>query len=192
MFEEILKDIDSKLIENEIDEEEYKAHISKISHVIYKTLAETEQEEINDLNRRSDDFSSRNYNRWRAGFNKLQALKEISIEAGMEFQKQCLSNDKYLTDPLFGVLMRLHATSCRITGEIICLLKGGFPDGALARWRTLFEISVNCLVLNRYGNEAAIEYIKHGQVKSAEGMIEYQNTRIPRLKWVAIHTMTMK
>ncbi len=67
-------------------------------------------------------------------------LNQISIEAGMEFQKYFLTFPEYMADPLLGVLMRQHANACRITGEIILMLKGGYPDGAIARWRTLFEI----------------------------------------------------
>lgn len=72
--------------------------------------------------------------------------------------------------------MRQHANACRIAGEIILLLKGGYPDGALARWRSLFEISVTCLVINKYGCDAAKDYIRHGLIKAVEGMEEYQKT----------------
>lgn len=40
----------------------------------------------------------------------------------------------------------------------------------------MFEISVTCLVINKYGRDAAIDYIRHGKVKAVEGMEEYQKT----------------
>jgi Family of unknown function (DUF5677) len=38
-------------------------------------------------------------------------------------------------------------------------LKGGFPDGALARWRTLHEISVTMMYLVKHGEDAAKAYL---------------------------------
>ncbi|EIJ0985713.1 TPA: hypothetical protein I7701_22450, partial [Vibrio vulnificus] len=68
------------------------------------------------------------------------------------------------------------AHACRISGEIIHLLEGGYPDAALARWRTLFEMVVTCLVIQKCGREAAIDFIKHGMVQTAEGIEEHRKT----------------
>ncbi|ASJ70346.1 DUF5677 domain-containing protein [Granulosicoccus antarcticus] len=97
-------------------------------------------------------------------------------EAAFWFQEYYLSFPELENDPLLGVLMRLHANACRITSEIIHLIKGGYPDGALARWRTLFEISVTCLIIHKYGKSAAVDYIRHGYIKNVEGIEEYQKT----------------
>ncbi|VEB36701.1 Uncharacterised protein [Legionella sainthelensi] len=139
-------------------------------------IAMSETEVIDSVNNVEKQFIERNYNRWKSGFNKLEMLRQISLEAGAKFQKQFLKYPEFESDPLLGVLLRHHANACRITGEIIVLLKNGYADGALARWRTLFEILITCLVIKKYGKEAAEDYIKHGVVKSVEGMEEYQKT----------------
>lgn len=91
------------------------------------------------------------------------------------FQKYFLTIPKYVNDPLIGVLMRQHTNACRITGEIILpLLRGGYADGALARWRTLFEILVTCLVLHKHGNDAGLYSL--WKKKAIRGMEEYQKT----------------
>ena len=43
---------------------------------------------------------------------------------------------------LADALIRLSARACRVASEICCLLRNGYPDGALARLRTLYEIEV--------------------------------------------------
>lgn len=140
------------------------------------SMKESEHNYVENLISEHDAFVSRNRNRWKDGFQKLHSLRQISLEAGIEFRKQFLLIPDYHTDPLLGVLMMHHANACRISGEIIHLLEGGYPDAALARWRTLYEISVTCLVIQKYGKDAAIDYINHGRLKAVEGMEEYQKT----------------
>ena len=123
------------------------------------------------------EFEKSNYERWKLGFHKLEMLRFLSIEAGIEFQKYLiLKFPEYKNSPLLHVLTTQHANACRITGEIILLLKGGYADGALSRWRTLFEIVVVCLVIHKSGEDAAVDYIKHGKIKTIEGMEEHQKT----------------
>jgi Family of unknown function (DUF5677) len=155
---------------------DYENILNLVSEKLYDLTVSTEVDNVNQLNMKNEAFIKRNYERWKSGFQKLQMLHEISLEAGMEFQKQFLQYPEYETDPLLDVLMRHHVSACRITGEIILLLRGGYADGALARWRTLFEISVNGLVIQKHGRNAAKDYIKHGKITAITGMMEYQKT----------------
>ncbi|RWU08078.1 hypothetical protein EGC76_11500 [Pseudidiomarina gelatinasegens] len=175
MFEEILKHVNKRL-DDCTEPYEFSEVLERCSLHLYELMTASDEASVKELNLTSEEFNKRNYLRWKDGFQKLEMLRQISIEAGMEFQKHFLSIPKYETDPMLGVLMRQHANACRITGEIILLLKGGYPDGAIARWRSLFEISVTCLVINKYGSDAAKDYIRHGRVKAVEGMEEYQKT----------------
>ncbi|WP_271272854.1 DUF5677 domain-containing protein [Aliamphritea hakodatensis] len=174
MFEETFTYINSQL--NDTESHELNGLLEKLSVNLYQIVSNSEKDCLKELTDASEAFKEANYKRWKIGFQKLEMLRYISIEAGKDFQKTFLALPQYESDPLLGVLMRQHAHACRITGEIILLLKGGYPSGALARWRTLFEISVNCLVIHKYGSNAAIDFIKYGKVKAAEGMAEYQKT----------------
>lgn len=175
MFEEILKNVKEQLDQG-TDPYELSDVLERSSSYLFEAMNVSEEENVNKLILDSEEFNKRNYLRWKDGFHRLEMLRQISIEAGMQFQKQFLSITEYESDPLLGVLMRQHANACRIAGEIILLLKGGYPDGAVARWRSLFEISVTCLVINKYGRDAAKDYIRHGRIKAVEGMEEYQKT----------------
>jgi Family of unknown function (DUF5677) len=175
MFTELFKIAEEELKAGS-NSENYEDVLNIASEKLYDLIVTKEVDYVHRLNKENEAFVERNYDRWTSGFQKLQMLNQVSLEAGMEFQKQFLQYPAYVTDPLLGVLMRQHTNACRITGEIIWLLKGGYADGALARWRTLFEISVTCLVIRKCGCDAAVDYIKHGKIKDVEGMQEYQKT----------------
>jgi len=53
-----------------------------------------------------------------------------------------------------------------VTSELICLLKGGFADGALTRWRTLYEVNVIAALIRQEGQELALRYLAHSRVQA--------------------------
>lgn len=175
MFRDILKLMDEDLIVDG-NRTEIELVIENSAKKIIESLEENEEEEISRVVSDNDEFIKRNRLRWAVGFRKLHALRAVCLEAGMSFQKLILGIPEFENDELIGVFMRQHAHACRISGEIIHLLEGGYPDAALARWRTLFEMVVTCLVIKKHGREAAIDYIKHGMVKNAEGIEEHKKT----------------
>jgi len=175
VFEELLEIIENKLKDSD-SETDYETVIELASKVLIEDTHSHEKETINNVILKNDAFIEGNRKRWSLGFQKVHALRETSLQAGMNFQKQFLEFEEYQTDELLGVLMRQHAHACRISGEIIHLLEGGYPDAALARWRTLNEMVVTCLVIKMYGRNAAKDYIKYGAVKNAEGINEHKRT----------------
>ncbi|WP_370316663.1 DUF5677 domain-containing protein [Pseudoalteromonas sp.] len=175
MFEELLELVETKLRENG-ENPTYEAIINLASEVLIEDTAKQEQINVQRVISEHDAFMKRNREKWCHGFRKLHALRETCLQAGMNFQEQFVKIPKYETDELIGVLLRQHAHACRISGEIIHLLEGGYPDAALARWRTLYEMVVTCLVISKCGKKAAIDYIKHGMVKTAEGIAEHRKT----------------
>jgi hypothetical protein len=74
----------------------------------------------------------------------------------------------------FETLLRMHARSCQISSEILELLKGGFADGAMARWRTLYELSVISNYLVDKPNELIQRYLDYYFVENYFEVLEYQ------------------
>jgi hypothetical protein len=165
---------------NELDKTDkgYKLEdvVEEATNIFIKLTKANENEPVEQHRKNHQGFIDRNCIRWGAGLDQLELLYITSQEAALNFQEHYLSIPKLENDPLLGVLMRLHANALRITSEIIHLIKGGYADGALARWRSLFEISVTSLIIHKYGRQAAIDYIKHGNIKTVEGIEEYQKT----------------
>ena len=72
-----------------------------------------------------------------------------------------------------GVVTRLHSRACQTMGEIIALLKAGYADGAMARWRTLHEISVILNFIVENGEDVAIKYADHKAIHIYKSAKEY-------------------
>lgn len=112
------------------------------------------------------EFVDRNISRWTTGLDQLELMIEIATEAGESFNARFRPSDEGRADRVFDVVSRLHARGCLVSREILCLLKNGFADGALARWRALHEIVVTVSFLSEHGQSAADSYLDYEVVDS--------------------------
>ena len=118
MFTDLLKFAEDEL-KIDSNSSNYEEVLNLAAEKLYKLLSTKETENVYNLNKENEKFVDRNYERWLPGFQKLEMLRQVSIEAGITFQKQLLQYPIYNTDPLLGVLMRQHANASRITGVSI-------------------------------------------------------------------------
>lgn len=77
-----------------------------------------------------------------------------------------------------NILIRSYAHSFLVMKEIICLIKNGFPDGALARARRLYEEMVIALYMQNHKSDcdfdAVVErYFDDQDIRAYSGRIEY-------------------
>ena len=118
------------------------AHSEDIEHFfslkMFEYLDEAKEEVLKEHYENLDAFRERLFTTWESPIKRLDALiygcTEISDEV----------NSDYRTSPgirsaKLNIATRLHARAVQVSCEISHLLKGGFADGAMARWRTLHE-----------------------------------------------------
>ncbi len=109
---------------------------------------------------------------WAAAFDLYEVVLRIAFEAGMDFGE---TRAERLGDRrVFVVLTRLHARGCRIAEEILVLVKNGYGQGALARWRTLHEVTCVAMFIARHGEDVAERYLLHDIVESWRATREYE------------------
>ncbi len=109
---------------------------------------------------------------WAAAFDLYEVVLRIGFEAGTDFGET--RAERLGEGRVFGVLTRLHARGCRIAEEILVLLKNGYGQGALARWRTLHEVTCVARFIARHGEAVAEQYLLHDMVESWRATREYE------------------
>jgi hypothetical protein len=120
-----------------------------------------------------DGFKGRLEARWGGGFDLLRMLLTSCRELGEESAKRLQRSKTHKNRILRSLMVRLHARACQITAEIITLIENGFADGAMARWRTLYEVGVVATVIADAGETLAKCYIQHEIIESKLAMDEY-------------------
>ncbi len=120
-----------------------------------------------------EGFKERLEARWGKGFNLLRMLLIGCRELGEVTATQLPRSRSNKKRILRSLLVRLHARACQITTEIVTLIENGFADGAMARWRTLYEVGVVATVIADAGEALAWLYLEHDVVESRFAMDEY-------------------
>lgn len=111
---------------------------------------------------------------WKDALKTLHVAIVFATNVGTDFRERYY--DK--SDPMCEALVRLQARACRIASAVLVLLKAGFPDDAYARWRTLYEIEVVGAFIEKFGEEAAINFLKSWRAQ----LFKYQKARLDHVE----------
>lgn len=103
----------------------------------------------------ADAFRKRLGSKYADGFRSLERMLDEAMDAA-DWASSAM--DRLHTDAgdgqqaqYYAVIKGLCARALKTFGEVLWLLKGGYPDGATARVRTLHEIAVTISVIAVYG-----------------------------------------
>lgn len=118
-------------------------------------------------------FQGRLENSYKEGFDLLRIMLTSVRELGNEFFKRQQQFEQKNNSILNDTILRLHVRACQVASEIITLLENGYPDGAMARWRTLYEINVVSTIISAGGENLAQRYVDHQIVDSYKAMKLY-------------------
>jgi hypothetical protein len=134
------------------------------------------------LARERSGFQRRLRARYAAAFELLDMQLVLTRELGDELNR--IARAKWPTGDqaaLVDVLSRLHARACQIAHEVAALLRAGYADGAMGRWRSLHEVSVVFQFISERGADTAIRYLAHDAIESWKAARGY-NAMASRLK----------
>ena len=119
-------------------------------------------------------FEQRFMSYWKKPLDLLDVFITCATEAGSEFNSEFRNQAVLEGDAVFEALTRLHGKACQVAKETFVHLRSGYADGALARWRTLHELTVVARVIGRHGQEVAEKYLLHSAIQRHNSAIEYQ------------------
>lgn len=135
---------------------------------VVKVLSEME-DNLASNNASMQSFLQHNNMLWREGFDKSEMLSSMIMKMSDHYQAYYLElSDKTCKtlENRYFVLRRLHGRACQEFREILWLLRGGFADGAYARWRSLFELSVIAEFISQNDEQVAKAFA--GSIKNKE------------------------
>lgn len=142
--------------------------------VVYKRLRKTWPRRHKDDVAGDDLFKANLEQRWGKALGRLRMLLTISREWGQDVFERKRQAKSGKMSHLDDVMLRLHVRACQVTSEIVVLLENGYADGAIARWRTLHEITTVALVIAKYGEDMALRYARYQAVESQRAFNAYE------------------
>lgn len=143
------------------EEELFSEFVETISSSLFSDLKKSAPAMLKSERKNAKQFQNRNFKRWRSAFDQADMIYRSAEEMGDNFRRAFGSEAMEQNNYKFDALSRIHGKALLVFSEAIQLLRGGFPDGALSRWRTLHELLVVAAVLSRSDNEISLRYIAH-------------------------------
>lgn len=135
--------------------------IEAMSSDAVDTMKNTMYERVIEEQSKAEQFMEHNREIWGNGFVASETMYLIALEAGSDINAyaRTLPEEQYRNKMYrYCVLRELYGRACQQYLEIIYLVKGGFADGAYARWRSLFELSVISEFIRSNGEEVTKAY----------------------------------
>lgn len=181
-FEEIILNIANKISEESgkpISEvlDAIAKNISSITDSvadIYKQgLEDNKNEHIKYERALISEFEEGLYKTWGHSLDRFNLLIVMCRELGSSVNNKFRSENFEKKTYKLEVLTRMQAHAVHISCEILQLLKGGYADGAMARWRSLHECAVISKIINESSDEVAEKYYLHKYIDDYKFSISY-------------------
>lgn len=151
---------------------EHPGLIDKVAAKIKMRLDSEAEAFLKDEYRQATTFQQNLLKTWKAPMVRLDAMIACTSEILAEKVNQSDTNQQQ-----FNIANKLYARAIHIAKEISHLLKGGFADGAMARWRSLHETTVITSLLATNDEMLTLRFIDYQAVerlKAAKTYIEHQ------------------
>lgn len=140
-----------------------------------RSVLEDPEVRLLHLSTERDAFVRRLEQTWSEPFKLLDILVELCSEVGDARNSMLRKNRRRSKDfVVVDVLTRLHGRSLTVAREVQILLRNGFADGALSRWRTLHELVVISMFILQSGEDAAIRFSAHVDADSIKAARQFR------------------
>jgi len=182
---DLLCTVIENLIKNKLQLPITTAYLKKINVAVKHSIKESITLGVNELEKNSSMRISEEkkrrtklekdlYRIWKIPLDLLELLIVSSIEIGEIQQRKLSHGRKKITNSKYVALIKIHARAIHIGNEIFSLLSCGYADGANARWRSLYELTVIFLILSKNGEDLSKRYLEHETIKRFKNLKDYQ------------------
>lgn len=193
-IEEEMKSADSDDDKVELLEKIENLDVSDITQKLLKDMSEDIKndfetnmyEYVSDFRLVENEFLARHEYKWNRAFVSSEAFYIMIMEAIERFTEHVESldyNDKQHNIYTYIALLHIHGRSLQQFLEITTLIKNGFADGAYARWRSMYELTIMAYFIDKHGENTAKAFIESSETEDryewarASNIFDYKKGR---------------
>lgn len=116
---------------------------------------------------------------WHEAFERLEMMRYVLVafgEQGICYMERKINEGQAKRTDMLELTILLLSRACQLLGEIIVLVRHGFAEGALARWRSLHEIDVTLSFIDKHGGDIAERFLAHDVAETRKALNQYDQT----------------
>lgn len=124
--------------------------LENVTRDISKELLNYVFDNNNDLKKHDKKTLKSIKSKYGNAINIFEAFIELNCKIVADFHESSFEKNENVEDQIkLDTLISIHVRACQISNEIRTLIINGYADGAFSRWRTLHELCVTFLFLNK-------------------------------------------
>lgn len=164
--DDLLDEYQNKIIESTPDVvlASLKVFVKSIKNTLYSTADEMIENNHKHLINVKDDIKEKYSKELRILKMVLQILTEGFESSNSESKKD---------DPKIESIIRILGESILVSNEILVLVENGYSDGALSRWRNLYEQASIALFISQKDKNISERFLKHLHIDNYKSMELY-------------------
>ena len=142
--------------------------LSTLTKNTFSFIKTTMFEEVMRFRADEQEFLARQEQRWYRAFVASEAMYIMTLAAAEAYSKyiESLPKDEFQPKYWTYIAMKyIHGRAMQEFLEIITLMKNGFADGAYARWRSMYELSVISSFIVQYGENVAKKFYEASETE---------------------------
>lgn len=109
---------------------------------------------------------------WGPALRELDLLWAVTVRVAKGYTARRGPGAIEAEDVRFAACALLHRRALRVTAEIRALMRAGFASGAMARWRTLHELTVVVSFIHESDQDTAQRYFDHEAIMRSRSLKE--------------------
>lgn len=179
-WQSALRELEKKL-KTDIPQSLGEVSAEMVPKIVMDSIRENGAETLKVHRKQFSRFEKSLRRHWKDPLDQLEIMVAVAREAGQTTHEDWKNAFRRLRKAeraekmdFATVLTSLHVKVCRTAGEVLCLLKSGYADGANARWRSLYELAVVLMFLVKHQGDLAERYLCHGHVERLRTAQQYQ------------------
>lgn len=164
---EMVDYLDQVEFDNDLDDEQFE----EAADILLDKFAERYDEALLQYRLIFAFARKRIRQRWSDAIDLLDFHIILNEQAGALFAS---INDESEENYRFDVLMQLHVRTCHVSREVLALLRAGYPGGAFARWRPIYEMAVAASFIVDHGQSTAKRFLEHRTIEDFRELESYR------------------
>lgn len=127
----------------------------------FSFMKSTMFEEVMGFRADEQEFIAHQEQKWYRAFVASEAMYIMTLEAAVSYSEyvESLPTDEIQSKHwTYIVMQHIHGRALQEFLEIITLMKNGFADGAYARWRSMYELSIIASFIVQHGENVAKKF----------------------------------
>ncbi len=173
---DVIKDCIKEQIAGGMEEKQILEHWNKkLPNIYEKIINKAAVNHLEDIKKRlyeismkhrlrDNVFQAHQDQKWGKCFAASEVMYELSIEIANDYTTYVAEEISKIEQKeyqyTYATFVHIHGRVCQIYLEILCLIKNGFADGALARFRTMYELCYIADFIKTAGEETALAYLQ--------------------------------